>query len=399
MTFNLYFGPFHPALKEPINFTFEVEGEQIVNVKPALGYNHRGLEKLLETKTWLQSGFVAEHICGICSGSHNGCCYQGVERVFGIEPPKRGLYIRTLVWELERIHSHLLWLGVMLHEAGFDTLFMYTWRDRELTLDLFEEMSGRRVVYSMNTVGGVRRDVTDSFLQKLKKYCDYLEERTKFYKKLVLEDSTILARFQNVGVLSKNDAISLSAVGPVARASGAKRDVRYEEPYAVYDESPYQIVLGEEGDALAKTIVRIDEMKVSLDILRWIADNIPSGDYRIKFSPMTKAPENEAISRIEAPRGELFYYFKSEGGTTPSRVKVRTPTFANVLPVVKMLEGQYIADIPVIVASIDPCIACCERITIIDKGKEGVKMITADQLRSYAKKWYEEKYKVERGRK
>jgi NADH-quinone oxidoreductase subunit D len=388
MTYNLYFGPIHPALKEPINFTFEIEGERIVNVKPNIGYNHRGLEKLLESKTWLQSGFVAEHICGICSGAHNGCCYQGVERIFGIEPPRRGLFIRTLVWELERIHSHLLWLGVMLHESGFDTVFMYCWRDRELTMDLFEEMSGRRVVYSMNTVGGVRRDITDSFLDKLKKYCNYLEERAKFYEDLITGDTTILARLQGVAPLSKSDAAGLSAVGPVARASGVKRDVRYEEPYAVYDESPFRIILREEGDALARTIVRIEEIKVSIDILRWIADKIPQGDYKIKFSPITKAPENKAISRIEAPRGELFYYFKSDGGTTPSRVKVRTPTFANILPVVKMLEGQYIADIPIAVASIDPCIACCERVTLIDRRTENTTIVTMDQLRSYSKKYY-----------
>ena len=393
MTFNLYFGPIHPALKEPIGFIFEIEGEYVVNARPNLGFNHRGIEKLLESKTWLQTGFLAEHICGICSGAHNGCCYQGVEKIFEIEPPRRGLFIRTLVWELERIHSHLLWLGVMLHEAGFDTIFMYTWRDRELTMDLFEEMSGRRVVYSMNTVGGVRRDVTDAFLQKLKKYCNYLEERVKFYRELVMNDATILARFQNVGILTKRDAIDLSAVGPTTRGSGVKKDVRYEEPYAVYDESPFQIVVREEGDALAKTVVRIDEIQVSIDILKWIADNIPSGDIKIKFSPMAKAPENEAISRVEAPRGELFYYFKSDGGITPSRVKVRTPTIANVLPIIKMVEGQYIADIPVIVASIDPCIACCERVVMVDHKTGESKVMTMNDLRIYSRKWYKEHYK------
>jgi len=396
-SFKLYVGPIHPALKEPIGFTFEVEGERIVNVRLNLGFNHRGIEKLLEEKTWLQGAFVAEHICGICSGAHHGCYCQGVEGVFEIEPPLRGLFIRTIGWELERIHSHLLWLGVMFHESGFDTLFMYTWRDRERTMDLFEELSGRRVVYSLSTIGGARRDVSENFLSKLKRQARYFKERAKFYERLVLNDATVLARFRNVGVLRREDALSLSAVGPTARGSGVKKDVRYEEPYAIYEDSPFKLVVEEEGDALAKTLVRIREIEVSAEILEWIADKIPGGDIRVKISPMAKAPVNEVISRVEAPRGELLYYFNSTGGLRPYRVKVRTPTFANLLPIIKMIEGQYIADIPVVIASIDPCIACCERVVLVDVKEGKRKVLSKRELIRYSRKWFQENLKELKG--
>jgi len=396
-SFNVYIGPIHPALKEPIGFTFEVEGEKIVKANVNLGYNHRGIEKLLESKTWLQGAFVAEHVCGICSGAHHGCYCQGVEEVLDIEPPKRGLFIRTISWELERIHSHLLWLGVFFHESGFDTLFMYTWRDRERTMDLFEELSGRRVVYSLSTVGGARRDVSEAFLSKLKRQARYFRERADFYERLVLNDTTVLARFSNVGILSREDALALSAVGPTARASGVLKDVRYEEPYGIYEETPFRIITRREGDALAKTLVRIEEIKVSAEILEWMADHMPGGDVKVKIPPLAKAPPVEVISRVEAPRGELLYYFKSTGGTRPYRVKIRTPTLANILPIIKMIEGGYIADIPIVVASIDPCIACCERVTIVDKDKGEKKVIPKRELIRYSKEWFKRNLKELRG--
>jgi len=386
--FSLPIGPFHPALKEPIALKFEIEGERIVKVEPSLGHCHRGIEKLAENRTWFQFLFISEHVCGICSGAHQGCYAQLAERIYQIEPTPRGDFLRTWIWEWERIHSHLLWVGVLAHEMALDTLFMYTWRDRELVMDVFEKVSGRRVVYSFNTIGGVRRDVSEDVLKEIKKICDYLIERAKYYEKLISTDRTILARTRNVGYLSKNDAINLCAVGPTTRASGVKRDVRYEEPYSVYPESPFEIVVTEEGDAWAKTLVRIREIIVSAEICKWVCDNLPTGPIKKNIPPMKAPPPGEAISRVEAPRGELFYYGKSNGTPRPERLKIRTPTIANIPAVCKMLEGGYIADIPIAFASIDPCLACMDRVVFLDTKRDREFVMSWSELRRYARLWY-----------
>ncbi|MEX2689697.1 MAG: nickel-dependent hydrogenase large subunit [Candidatus Njordarchaeum guaymaensis] len=388
MSFYLPIGPIHPALKEPLNFIFKVEGELVIDAEPNIGFAHRGIEKLMENKTWMQNAFLAEHICGICSADHQGCYTQGAEIIYEKKPPERGLFIRTLVWELERIHSHLLWIGVAMHEAGFDTFFMYAWRDREVVLDLFEALCGRRVVYSMSTIGGVRRDLPPRFAEKIKKFVPYIKKRMKVYEDLALRDQTILARFQNVGILKKSDAIDLGAVGPTARGSGVKRDVRYEESYGAYEGSPYRIVVEDAGDSLAKLLVRIKEIVVSADILEYLVDNMPSGPINLNLPPMAKPPVNEAFSRVEAPRGELVYYLKSDGNLKPYRVKVRTPTLANITSVVAMVKGMYIADIPVVYASIDPCIGCMDRVLIIDTKKRKQKIMTKEELIHFSNKWF-----------
>lgn len=381
-------GPQHPALKEPANFTFTVDGEYVVDVQPRIGYNHRGIEKAMESRNYIQNLYIVERVCGICSNSHQTCYTQNVEEVLGMEIPERAKYIRVLVAELERIHSHLLWLGVAAHEIGFDTLFYYIWRDREVVMDLLEEISGNRVNYAMPTIGGVRRDVEEERIPDYLKMLDVLEERTEYYKSVCATERTILGRAKGVGYLSKEDAIRLSAVGPNLRASGVASDIRAETPYLVYNEIPWKVISYEGGDVLANVLVRVDETFQSVNICKYCLENLPDGPIRVKFSPLGRVPEGEALSLVEAPRGELAHYIQSRGKDKPYRYKIRAPTMANIPSVCEKLKGGYIADIPIVLAGIDPCFSCTDRMVFVDEGKGRRWEMTGEQLRRYGIEWY-----------
>ena len=382
--FEVPVGPQHPALKEPLHFLFEVEGECVVGVRPRLGYNHRGIEKLAESKTYIQNALLTARICGICTYAHTTCYTTTAEELMGVEAPPRAQYIRVALAELERIHSHLLWLGVMMHEIGFDTLFMYCWRDREKVLDIFELTTGNRVQHAVNTVGGVRRDLTPSMVEAMKKAVSYVGERVKRYRDIVLKEKTVKVRTEGVGPLKPRDAISLCAVGPTARASAVKRDVRVDDPYIAYDEVPVHMVVDDGCDVLSRILVRCDEMLESVNIILHALERLPDGPVRVKVP--TRAGPGEVVGRVEAPRGELLYYIRGDGTNKPSRMKVRTPTLANIPALCKMLEGCYIADIPAIIACIDPCIACMERVTFIRDGKSW--SWSGEKLRRYGMRWY-----------
>jgi NADH-quinone oxidoreductase subunit D len=369
MSFNIPIGPQHPALKEPISLRMTVEGEVIRDVDIRLGYNHRGLEKLAEEKSWIQNIYLTERICGICSHSHATCYVQGVEKLMEIEPPKRGIYLRYLVSELERVHSHLLWLGIAGHEAGFDTFFMYTWRDREVVMDLLEMISGNRVHYAINTLGGVRRDLDEALRKKILEGIDVLKKRTEYYFKIGASEPTFVGRLAGVGKLSKELAMALCAVGPTARASGVTRDVRKDDPHAFYDEAPFDVATADTCDVLGRTVVRIKELFESYKIIEFILKALPPGPVAVKAP--RKAKPNEVISRYEAPRGENIHYIKSNGSEKPERLKVRAPTLANYPATVEMLRDGFIADIPLIFAAIDPCICCAERTVELRNARTG----------------------------
>jgi membrane-bound hydrogenase subunit alpha len=388
MKFTIPIGPQHPALKEPISLRMTVEGEVIQDADIRLGYNHRGLEKLAEERTWIQNIYLTERICGICSHSHATCYVQGVEKLMELNPPKRGLYIRTLVAELERIHSHLLWLGVAGHEAGFDSFFMYTWRDREVVMDLLEMISGNRVHYAINAIGGVRRDIDEGQRKKILDGLEILKTRTEYYFKIGANEPTFVGRLAGVGYLSKQKAIDLCAVGPMARASDLPQDVRKDDPYAVYDEVPFDVCTADTCDVLGRTVVRIKELFESYKICDFLMKNLPAGDIAVKAP--TRAKPNEVVSRYEAPRGENTHYIKSNGTNKPERLKVRAPTLANYPATVEMLKNGFIADIPLIFAAIDPCICCAERTVDIVNARTGEeKILRFDELRALA----EERFK------
>jgi len=390
MTFEIPFGPQHPALEEPINFMFEIEGERVVNVKPRLGYVHRGIEKIAESRNYQQLVYLSERICGICSFAHTLCYSQAVEELLGLEVPERAKFIRTILAEMERIQNHYLWLGLTAKEMGFETLFMYAWRDRETIIEMLDMISGKRVNYGVNTIGGVRRDITESMTERIEKSLDHLEARAEYYTKVCTKDPSILKRTVGVGILRPREARALCAVGPTARASGIARDVRADEPYAAYGEIPFKVVTYRGCDVASRMYVRIDEIKESIKIIRYALKNMPEGPVRVKAS--LKVPEGEAISRVEAPRGENLHFLKSNGSVKPERWKIRAPTLANLLSLCRMLIGVNLADIPVVIAGIDPCIACAERIALIDVKTRKREVWSGKDLWRYANEWYRKKY-------
>ena len=385
--FKIPFGPQHPALKEPEGFSIALKGEKIMGVEVRLGYNHRGIEKACESRTYVQAMYLVERVCGICSHAHSTCFLQAVEEIAGLQVPKRALYIRTLIGELERIHSHFLWLGVAGHEIGFDTLLMYSWRDREVVMDILAKLTGNRVQYGMNTIGGVRRDVSAEDLKEVLKDVDILEERTKYYTELALKETTIIKRLSGVGVVSHEDAIKLGAVGPTGRASGVDRDTRRDDPYAAYDEVKFDVIVSDKNDVYGRTIVRVLELMESYKIIRQVAANIPEGPIAVKAP--RKIPSGEAVSRYEAPRGEDVHYVKANGTEKPERVKLRAPTLANVQAVKHMLKDRYLADMPIVIAAIDPCFSCTDRMIWtrdVDSRKTGV--MDWETLRHYSIDWH-----------
>jgi NADH-quinone oxidoreductase subunit D len=383
MSFQIPIGPQHPALKEPISLRMTVEGEVITGVDIRLGYNHRGLEKLAEDRNWIQNIYLTERICGICSHSHATCYVQGVERLMELAPPRRGLYIRYLIAELERIHSHLLWLGVAGHEAGFDSFFMYTWRDREVVMDLLEMISGNRVHYAINTIGGVRRDLDAGQIAKILEGIVTLRKRSEYYFSIGANEPSFVARIAGVGFLSKENAVALCAVGPVARASGVARDVRKDDPWAVYDEIDFEVATADSCDVLGRVVVRVKELLESYKICEQLLKSLPAGDIAVKAP--RKAKPGEVVSRYEAPRGENIHYIKANGTDKPERLKVRAPTLANYPATVEMLRKGFIADIPLIFAAIDPCICCAERtVTLIAAGSGEESVVRMSDLRRRA---------------
>jgi len=385
--FKIPFGPQHPALKEPVSFSLALKGERIMGVGIRLGYNHRGIEKACEERTYIQDLYLIERICGICSHSHSTCFVQAVEEIAAVEVPKRALYIRTLIAELERVHSHLLWLGVAGHEIGFDTLLMYAWRDREVVMDILALLTGNRVNYGINTIGGVRRDISGEQIEEILKGVDILEERTKYYIEVATQETTIIKRLSGVGVVSYEDALKLDAVGPTARASGVDRDVRRDDPYAVYGELTFDVITDKHCDVYGRTVVRVKELMESYKIIRQCLKQLPDGPITVKVP--RKIPAGEAISRYEAPRGEDVHYVKSNGSEKPERVKVRAPTLANVQAVKHMLKDRFLADMPIVIAAIDPCFSCTDRlISVKGVNNKNKKIVTWEELRVYGIDWY-----------
>lgn len=380
-------GPQHPALEEPESFHLLLEGERVAAAAVALGYNHRGMEKAAESRTYVQNVYLLERICGICSHSHSTCYVQTVETLAGVEVPKRAQYLRALIGELERIHSHLLWLGIAGHEIGFMTLFMYAWKDREIVMDLLEMLTGNRINYGMNAIGGVRRDITPEQAQQILEAVDQLQVQTEYYEKTVLQEQTVVLRLSGVGKLSREDGLRLGAVGPVLRASGVARDIRRDDPTGIYDELDFKVVTDDHADVYGRTVVRVLELMESYKIIRQLIKQLPEGSISVKVP--ARIPAGETLSRYEAPRGEDLHYTRSNGTDKPERVKVRAPTLANLAAITHMIEGGYLADVPIIIAAIDPCFSCTDRMVRVKDAASGQEnLFNWEGLRQYSINWY-----------
>lgn len=359
-------GPYHPLQEEPEFFKLYVEGETVVDIDIEIGYNHRGIEKLSETKSFDQSIFLVERICGICSTSHPFACVNALEDLAGIEIPERTRYIRSIIGELERIHSHYLWLGLAGHFMGYNTIWMWSWKYREPVLDILEEISGNRNHYSMMKVGGVRRDITDEQIPKVEKMLDEVMKATDMFKGAIMDDPVIHARTKGIGVLTKEDAISYGAIGPVGRSSGVTCDVRRDEPYAAYGMVDWDVIVLQDGDVFSKVVARVLEVYESIKIIRQCLVKLKSApaEYDLKVKDI---PSGEGIGRHEAPRGEVFHYFRSDGSNRPVRHKVKAPSFMNVATNKKTVIGETVSDAALILAAVDPCYCCTERIMVVDK--------------------------------
>jgi ech hydrogenase subunit E len=351
------FGPQHPVLPEPVHLDLVVEDEKVVEARPSIGFVHRGLEKLVEKKDFQEFVYIAERICGICSFIHGQTYCQAIETIMNLAVPPRALYLRTIWGELSRVHSHLLWLGLMADAIGFESLFMHSWRVRERVLNVIESTTGGRVIFGTCKVGGVRRDLAPEALSALGAELEIIERESREIINVFLKDGTVKQRLCGVGVLSREDAYQLGCVGPTLRASGVAQDMR-QLGYAAFGELRLQPVTRTEGDAYARCAVRCEEIYQSADLIRQALAKMPAGEIAVKVSGN---PSGEYIARTEQPRGEVAYCVKAVGTKNLQRFRVRTPTFANLPALVKLLQGCDLADVPVLVLTIDPCISCTER--------------------------------------
>ena len=363
-------GPYHPLLEEAEYFTLQVDGETVVDIDLEIGWMHRGHEFISESKTFTQSLYLVERICGICSTSHPLAAVHAMEDVDNIEIPLRARYIRTLVGELERIHSHLLWLGLAGHFIGYDTLWMWAWKYREPVLQMFEIISGNRNHYGMMRVGGVAKDVDPDKIKSLLDIMDEIEKKIDMIAKAANDDPVLKSRLKGVGVLTKKDAIDFCAVGPTARASGVSIDVRKDEPTDAYDLVDFNIIVTENGDVFDKTVVRLLETFESIKICKQCLEKLKTINGGI-INNVKEISPGEGIGRYEAPRGEVFHYVRTDGTNRPVRHKVRAPSYVNIPTFKASCKGIPVADALITLAAVDPCYCCTERsIKIRDKNNE-----------------------------
>ncbi len=385
-------GPIHPSLEEPMTFNFEIAGEKIKSIDLAPGDNHRGIEFMGRNRNIIQIIYLAERICGICSASHPYAFCRAVENAAGIEVPPRAEYIRAIIAELERIHSHILWAGVAAHELGFDSVLFLSWKVREEVLDLLELLTGNRINYGMYMIGGVRRDISNEQIPRIRQTIEYYKNVYQKLEDVFLDDPSIAIRTRNIGVLTYDEALSLSGVGPTTRASGVKKDVRQDQPYSAYADMDIKAITPDMysgkvvGDVYDRIIVRILEVKQSVEILEYCLNHLPEGEILTekklaKLLGSLKKAKGEGVGRHEAPRGEVIHYIKLNEGEYPEVWKARAPTYNNLMPWIPMLRNQEVADIPIVIASIDPCIGCMDRVTLVDSDSHEKEILTREELR------------------
>jgi len=379
-------GPFFPVLEEPAYWRLFVEGETVVGCDTRIFYNHRGIEKLGDSVlTYNGIPYLAERICGICGFIHSTCYCQAVEKAAGIEVPRRARYIRTIMLELERIHSHLLWLGIAGHIIGFDTVLMQTWRIREPVMWLCEEISGNRKTYGMNTVGGLRRDLPNEIKPKLLETLATVEKESVAVRNAIIGDTTLHARTKGVGVLTTEWAKKICTVGPPARASGVAIDARLDHPYAAYDELPPRIATQTAGDTWARVLVRVTELLESIRLVREALSALPDGPICAEIKDEIP-PDRVGVSVVEAPRGEAVHFVLTGGDNRPYRWRVRAPTYPNLQAMPAMVANANIADVPITLGSLDPCFSCTERLETVDRKTNSVRVYSHAELLEISRK-------------
>ncbi len=378
--------PLHVMADEPSQFRLFVDGERIVDVDYRMFYVHRGIEKIAEERlTYNQVPFIAERVCGICGYAHSTAYCQAVEDALGIEAPERAEYIRTIMLEIERLHSHLLNLGVACHLAAFDWGFMELFRIREKIMKAAEILSGGRKTYGMNLVGGVRRDIPRD---KAKKVIELLREVRREFSKtidIITSNPLFLRRCENVGVLPTHVARALSAVGPTARGSGIPRDTRWDHPYAAYKYIRVKPVVEKSCDVLGRVMVRAREVMDSLDIVEHALDGMPGGPIMYD-GDIEIADYARGLGYDEAPRGENVHFVVVKRDSRLHRWRVRASTYNNWPSIPYMSRGYTMADFPLIVGSMDPCYSCTERVVVVDVKSRSTRVFSHNELIKLSRK-------------
>ena len=381
-------GPFFPVLEEPAYFRLFVEGERIIGCDYRGFYNHKGIEKVGEgALNYNQIIFLAERICGICGTVHGTAYCQAIENLAEIEVPPRAKFIRSIILEFERIHSHLLWLGIAAHIVGFDTILMQAWRIREPIMWLAEKVTGNRKTYGINLIGGVRRDIPKEIHDEIIRIIEKIGKETRAALDAIAGDTPLLMRLEGVGILTNEDAIKYSVLGPTARGSGVAIDARVDHPYAAYEMIPVKKIVETGEDILARTLVRIKETLESVEIIKQCLKEMPKGPIMANMDKPIP-PGRIGVSSVEAQRGECHHYVISGEDNTPYRWKARAPTFQNLQAIPVTILDETIADVPISIGSFDPCFSCTERMETVDVKTGEIKIYTKRELEEISRKKY-----------
>ncbi len=376
MTINM--GPQHPSTHGVLRIILELEGEVVVNAVPDIGYLHRGVEKLAENKKYLQVLPLTDRLDYLSSGTNNLSYILAVEKLLGIDVPRRARYIRTIFAELSRMMSHLVWLGTHAADIGALTVLLYGFREREFILDIIEETAGTRMMMTYFRPGGVVHDLPVGIEAKIIAFLDKFDVRVNEYERLLTKNRIWMKRTRKIGVISREDAISLGLSGPAMRASGVDWDIRRDEPYEAYDEIDFDVPIRTDGDIYARYLVRLAEMRQSSRMIRQLVEGIPEGPFiertakyvfpdkdRLKDSMEAMIhhfklvvdglapPRGEVYSTIESPKGEIGFYIVSDGTPKPYRLRIRPPSFVNLQSLVDMAKGHMLADVVAIIGSLD----------------------------------------------
>ncbi len=380
------FGPFHPTLDEPEHFRLYVEGEIVRGCEYRGFMVHRGIEKLADSvMTYNEIPMLAERICGICGCVHSVCYAQAVEQAAAIQPAERAEYIRTIMLEIERLHSHTLWVGLASHILGFDTLFMQSFRIREPIMWIAEKITGNRKTYALCVIGGVRWDITHELRNELRKVLDKLETEWKGVVDAIQGDKNVQKRTKGIGVADKKLVKSMGLLGPIARSAGVAIDARYDHPYAAYDRVEFDVVVQEGCDVWSRILVRALEVFESIRIIRQCLEKMPDGPIQIPIAddlPVGRV----GFSSVEAPRGESHHFVVTGENNRPRRWRVRAPTYQNLQGIPTMIKDQQLADMTISLGSIDPCFSCTDRMEIIDIRTGKTRVYSQDELQEMTRK-------------
>ncbi len=346
-------GPQHPATHGVLRVKLKLDGEKVLGSECVMGYLHRGVEKIAENRTYGQFAPYVDRMDYVAAVTNGMGYVESVEKLLGVEIPIRAQYTRMILAELQRIASHLLWLGTHALDIGAMTPVFYTFREREEILKIFENYCGARLTTHAFRIGGLQYDLYDGFEKEVTKFCDYFLPKVDEYETLLTKNRIWIGRTKGVGVISAADAIAYGVTGPVLRGSGVKWDIRKAQPYEAYDKVEFEIPIGQNGDTYDRYLVRMEEMRQSVRIVRQCVERIEPGPIMGKVGKVLKPPVGEVYHSIEAPKGELGYFVVSDNSTHPYRVRVRPPSFINLQALDIMIRGLLVADVVAVIGTLD----------------------------------------------